>query len=75
MTSSLCRFASSLICRWSLAVAVVSMVVAHAPAHAVIIDWVTVGDPGNVADTTGTPNPAGAVLDSFQIMKYEWTNS
>ena len=44
-------------------------------AHAVTIDWVTVGDPGNTADTTGQPNPAGAVADSFQIMKYEWTNS
>ena len=44
------------------------------PAHAATIDWVTVGDPGNAADTTGAPNPAGAVADSFQIMKYEWTN-
>jgi sulfatase modifying factor 1 len=43
-------------------------------AHAVTIDWVTVGDPGNAADTTGVPNPAGAVADSFQIMKYEFTN-
>ena len=41
------------------------------PAHAVTIDWVTVGDPGNVADDT----TYGAVADSFQIMKYEWTNS
>jgi formylglycine-generating enzyme required for sulfatase activity len=38
---------------------------------AVAIDWVTVGDPGNAADTTGY----GAVADSFQIMKFEWTNS
>ena len=44
-------------------------------AHAVTIDWVTVGDPGNTADTTGDPNPAGAVATSFQIMKFEWTNS
>jgi len=41
------------------------------PAHAVTIDWVTVGDPGNTADDT----TYGAVADSFQIMKYEWTNS
>ncbi len=47
-----------------------------APARAqVTIDWVTVGDPGNAADTTGIPNPAGAVATAFQIMKYEWTNS
>ena len=35
-------------------------------AHAVTIDWVTVGDPGNTADTTAY----GAVVDSFQIMKF-----
>ncbi len=44
-------------------------------AHAVTIEWVTVGDPGNTADTTGVPNPAGAVADSFRIMKFEFTNS
>ena len=44
-------------------------------ARAVTIDWVTVGDPGNTADTTGDPNPAGAVADSFQIMKFEFKNS
>ena len=44
------------------------------PARAVTIDMVSVGDPGNTADTTGNPNPAGAVADSFQIMKYEFTN-
>jgi formylglycine-generating enzyme required for sulfatase activity len=42
------------------------------PAHAVTIDWVTVGDPGNTADTN--PSGYGAVADSFQIMKYEFTN-
>jgi sulfatase modifying factor 1 len=40
------------------------------PAHAVTIDWLTVGDPGNAADTSGY----GAVADAFQIMKYEFTN-
>jgi formylglycine-generating enzyme required for sulfatase activity len=43
-------------------------------AHAITINWVTVGDPGNTADTTGQPNPAGAVADAFQIMKFEFTN-
>jgi sulfatase modifying factor 1 len=57
--------------RCVLAVAVIAMVVASTPARAVTIDWVTVSDPGNTADTTGF----GAVADSFQIMKYEWTNS
>jgi sulfatase modifying factor 1 len=41
------------------------------PAHAqVTLDMVTVGDPGNTADTT----TYGAVADSFQIMKFEFTN-
>ncbi|MFY8221289.1 MAG: hypothetical protein ACOVJ6_05195, partial [Pirellulales bacterium] len=46
------------------------------PARAVTIDWVTVGDPGNAYDTinTGTNPNYGAVADSFQIMKYEFTN-
>jgi len=44
------------------------------PAHAVTIDWVPVGDPGNTADTTGQPNPAGTVVDAFRIMKFEFTN-
>ncbi len=45
------------------------------PAHAVTIDWVTVGDPGNTADTTGDPNPAGSVAEAFRIMKFEFTNA
>ena len=36
------------------------------------IQWVTVGDPGNTADTD--PAGFGAVATSFQIMKYEFTN-
>jgi len=42
---------------------------------AITIDWVNVGDAGNTADTTGNPNPAGAVATAFRIMKYEFTNS
>ena len=38
--------------------------------HAVTLDMVTVGDPGNAADTT----TYGAVSEAFQIMKYEFTN-
>ena len=38
-------------------------------AHAVTIDWVTVGDPGNAADDTGY----GAVSDSYRIGTYEVT--
>jgi sulfatase modifying factor 1 len=36
------------------------------------IQWVTVGDPGNAADTS--PAGYGTVADSFQMMKYEFTN-
>ena len=38
-------------------------------AHAVTIDWVTVGDAGNTADDTGY----GAVATAYQIGKYEVT--
>ena len=41
-------------------------------ASASPIQWVTVGDPGNTADTD--PAGFGAVATSFQIMKYEFTN-
>ena len=41
-------------------------------ANAGIIEWVTVGDPGNTADTA--PAGYGAVATSFEIMKYEFTN-
>ena len=35
------------------------------------IDFVTIGNPGNTADTTGTPNPAGAVSYVYAMGKYE----
>ena len=40
-------------------------------AALITMDWVTVGDPGNAADTT----TYGAVADSFRIMKFEFQNS
>jgi formylglycine-generating enzyme required for sulfatase activity len=64
----LCRLATAAL----VAILLADPAVPH--AHAVTIDWVTVGDPGNAADTTGSPNPAGAVADAFRIMKYEFTN-
>ena len=42
-----------------------------AATEAAPIDWVTVGDPGNAADTNGQ----GAVAETFRIMKYEFTNA
>jgi formylglycine-generating enzyme required for sulfatase activity len=35
------------------------------------MDFVTIGNPGNVADTTGSPNPAGRVDYVYNIGKYE----
>jgi sulfatase modifying factor 1 len=35
------------------------------------IQFVAIGNPGNVADTTGTPNPAGAVPYEYRMGKYE----
>jgi len=49
-----------------------------AGAHAVTINWVTVGDPGNAGDTR-YPSffipQVGAVAYSYRIDKYETTNS
>lgn len=35
------------------------------------IDFVQIGNPGNTPDTTGSPNPAGAVNYAYNIGKYE----
>lgn len=41
----------------------------------VSIEMVTVGNAGNAPDTTGDPNPAGAVAYEYKIGKYEVTNA
>ncbi len=42
------------------------------PASAeLVFNWVTVGDPGNVADSFGT----GSVADEYRIARYEVTNN
>lgn len=40
-------------------------------ANAFTIDFVPIGSPGNAADTTGSPNPAGAVGYNYRMGKYE----
>ena len=35
------------------------------------IDFVEIGNPGNAADTTGSPKPAGSVAYTYNIGKYE----
>jgi hypothetical protein len=40
-------------------------------ANQFTMDFVTIGNPGNAADTTGLPNPAGAVGYTYDIGKFE----
>jgi hypothetical protein len=40
-------------------------------ANQFTMEFVTILDPGNAADTTGSPNPAGAVSYGYRIGKYE----
>jgi len=40
-------------------------------ANAFSIEFVTIGNPGNEADTTGSPNPAGRVDYIYNLGKYE----
>lgn len=40
-------------------------------ARAFQIEFVSIGSPGNVADVTGTPNPAGRVAYPYRIAKFE----
>ena len=39
--------------------------------NAFTMDFVTIGNPGNAADTTGSPNPAGSVAYSYNLGMYE----
>jgi formylglycine-generating enzyme required for sulfatase activity len=40
-------------------------------ANQFTMDFVTIGNPGNAADTTGSPNPAGSVDYTYDIGKFE----
>ena len=40
-------------------------------ANAFTMEFVTIGNPGNAADTTGSPNPAGSVAYTYNLSKYE----
>ena len=64
--------AQTLAGRMARTLAIGAALFAIAPtASAVTIDWVSVGNPGNAADTTGY----GAVGYAYQIDKYEVTNA
>jgi len=56
-------------CVIAVLLALAALCTSLTPAHAVTIDWVTVGDPGNAADNTGY----GAVDKSYRIAKYDVT--
>jgi len=40
-------------------------------ANAFTMDFVTIGNPNNAADTTGSPNPVGSVAYTYSLGKYE----
>jgi hypothetical protein len=40
-------------------------------ANAFTMEFVTIGNPGNAADTTGSPNPAGSVAYIYNLGMYE----
>ena len=40
-------------------------------ANSFDIEFVSIGDPGNVADATGNPNPAGSVPYLYRIGRFE----
>ena len=40
-------------------------------ANAFTMQFVTIGNPGNAADTSGSPNPAGSVAYTYNLGKYE----
>lgn len=41
------------------------------PSSSFGVEFVSIGDPSNVSDTTGQPNPAGSVGYQYGIAKYE----
>jgi len=40
-------------------------------ANEFTMEFVPIGNPGNAADTTGNPNPAGSVAYTYNLAKYE----
>ena len=67
--------------RLATALALATAMLAPLAASAVVIDWVTVGAPGNAADTDpvncgpSNASPCGAVATPYKIGKYEVTNA
>jgi formylglycine-generating enzyme required for sulfatase activity len=67
--------------RPAAALALAATLLAPPTASAVTIDWVTVGSPGNAADTNpvncgpSSASPCGVVATPYKIGKYEVTNA
>ena len=73
---SSCARLPRVVCMVGVAALLGSLAVTACAQGVPVYDWVTVGDPGNPNDTitTGTTPYYGAVPDSFQIMKFDFTN-
>lgn len=66
---------------WTICIGLFTLFYSHAALAATVsfgsganqftMDFVPIGNPSNVADTTGTPNPVGAVAYEYQITTYE----
>jgi formylglycine-generating enzyme required for sulfatase activity len=75
------QFALSALPRFGATLALAVGMLVPPTASAVTIDWVTVGAPGNAADTSPvncgplSSSPCGAVASPYRIGKYEVTNA
>ena len=56
---------------WLSDAAVADVIRFGSGAHHFNMEFVTIGNPGNADDTTGSPNPAGKVDYAYQMGKYE----
>jgi formylglycine-generating enzyme required for sulfatase activity len=56
---------------FSTPVALATLVTFGSGANTFTMEFVPIGNPGNAADTTGDPNPAGSVPYTYNIGKYE----
>lgn len=57
-----------------IAILAISLATAHADTFdsgAFTMDFVTIGNPGNAADTTGAPNPVGSVGYTYRVGVHE----
>jgi sulfatase modifying factor 1 len=70
-TKRMCRFWPGAVGLVAAAVFSVVMLATETHAGPIVIDWVTVGNPGNANDTVGSGY--GAVAEEFRIGKYEVT--